>query len=222
MLRRRLSSWLGFSWLIATATFPSTATASTAPGTLTLSATFEAISVRATFSGDTHGNNSATLKFRKQGDSAWLDAFAPIVDRRASIDGVTNPHANQARGSIVGLTPGTTYEVTLSFVDPDGVSGSELTGTVTTIASTPPLGGKTLYVDDVASNGDGSQAKPFNSITAALAAAAPGDTIRVAPGTYPPFSITQSGSANGYIAIVGEARDQVFIDGGSGDNIQID
>ena len=192
------------------------------PGNLTLSSTFEAVSVRASFSGDQNQNNSATIRFRRQGDTAWKNALPPIVDRRTSVAGRTNPYVRQARGSIVGLQAGTPYEVSLTFADPDGISGSAtLTGTVDTIDPVAPLSGRELFVDDVTGNGNGSSASPFNSISAALGAAAAGDTIRLRPGTYPSFTISKSGTASGYIAIVGDSRDQVFINGSSGNNINV-
>ncbi len=198
------------------------AQASTTPGALTLSSTFDSISVRAAFTGDPNANNSATLKFRRQGEATCKDAYPPIVDRRTSISGRTNPYVNQARGSIVGLEAGTAYEVSLTFVDPDGVSeNAAVTGTVTTLAPTAPLSGAVLYVDDVGTNGNGSSANPFNSIPNALSAAAAGTTVMVRPGTYPAFTISKSGSASGYIAIVGEARDQVFISANSGTSISV-
>ena len=203
--------------------FSGPAFASTTPGTLTLSSTFDSISVRASFTGDPNGNNSASIQFRRQGDTTWKNAFTPIVDRRTSIGGVTNPYVNQARGSIVGLQAGTTYEVTLTFTDPDGIVGqATLTGTVATIAPTAPVSGAELFVDASApSGGNGSSGSPFNSISTAVNAAAAGTTIRVRPGTYPAFSISKAGTASGYIAIVGDARDQVFISGGGGNNINV-
>ena len=203
--------------------FSGSAFASTTPGTLTLSSTFDAISVRASFTGDPNGNNSASIQFRRQGDTSWTNGFTPIVDRRTSIAGHTNPYVNQARGSIVGLQAGTTYEVSLTFADPDGVVGqATLTGTVATIAPAAPVSGAELFVDAAApSGGNGSSGSPFNSITGAVSAASAGTTIRVRPGTYPAFSISKNGTASGYVAIVGEARDQVFISGGSGNNINV-
>jgi len=155
--------------------------ASTTPGVLTLASTFDAISVRASFTGDPNGSNSASIQFRKQGDATWQNAFTPIVDRKTSISGHTNPYADQARGSIVGLQAGTTYEVSLTFSDPDGIVGSAtLTGTVATIAPTAPVLGVELFVDAGAPSGDnGSSGSPFNSISTAITAATAGITIRV-------------------------------------------
>jgi len=184
----------------------------TAPGSLLLSSTFENISVDAGFANDSNGNNSASIKFRKQGDATWKDAYTPVVDRRASIGGHANPYVNQVRGSIVGLEPGTVYEVSVTFADPDGVSGNPaIVGTASTVAAVPALSGATLYVDDVGTNGNGTSGSPYNSITSAINAASAGTTIMLKPGTYPAFTVSKSGTAAGYIAIVGEVRDQVFI-----------
>src|SRR5437899_547950 len=72
------------------------------PGSLSLSATFEAISIRAKFSGDSNANATATIQFRKSGEVVWHDAYPPFIDRRTTLNGVNNPYAFEARGSIVG------------------------------------------------------------------------------------------------------------------------
>jgi hypothetical protein len=209
----------GVAWDVGAFEF---ARSSTTPGQLTFSSTFECISVKAAFSGDDNGNNSASIRFRKVDELAWKDAYAPIVDRRTTISGQTNPYVNQARGSIVGLQAGTAYEVEVTFSDPDGTVGSAtLRGTVTTIAPTPPLSGAILYVDDVTTNGNGSSASPFNSIPNALNAASAGTTILVRQGTYPAFTASKSGTTSGYIAIVGESRDQVFIEANTNTSISV-
>src|SRR5438876_657280 len=102
-------------------------------------------------------------------------------------------------------------------------SGSAtLTGAVATIAPAAPVSGAALFVDaGAASGGNGSSGSPFNSIPTAISAATAGTTIRVRPGTYPAFSISKSGNASGYIAIVGDARDQVFINGSTANNINV-
>src|SRR5215813_10189290 len=74
------------------------------PGSVSLSATFETISVRAKFSGDSNATATATIQFRRSGDVVWHDAYPPFIDRRTNINGVNNPYAFDARGSIVGLT----------------------------------------------------------------------------------------------------------------------
>ncbi|MEL6823439.1 MAG: hypothetical protein AAFP70_16900, partial [Calditrichota bacterium] len=47
-----------------------------------------------------------------------------------------------------------------------------------------PLAAADYYVDDVSSNGNGSQSSPFNDFDDAMDAAQPGDVVYVMPGTY--------------------------------------
>jgi len=188
----------------------------TSVGTLSLSSTFNAIGVRAGFSGDSNTNNSATLQFRPTGSSTWLDAYRPVVDRRSTVGGQSNAFINQFRGSIVGLNAGTSYDIRLTIADPDGVSGGPaLTGTISTVDTAPPTGGTDWYVANGGTNGNGSSASPFNSIPTAIAAASPGYTIHIRPGSYPAFSMSKSGTASAWIALVGDNRDTTFITGGS-------
>lgn len=184
------------------------------PGALNLKSTFDNIGVRAPFSGDANGNATASVRFKRSSESSWHNAFTPIVDRRASISGRTNPYANEARVSIVGLQSGTTYDVELTWNDPDG--SRTVSGSVATL-NTTALTTSELWVDDgAAAGGNGSSASPFNTITAAISAATPGTKIRVRPGSYAAFTMNKSGSASGgYIAIVGETRDTTFITGGA-------
>jgi len=209
------------SGLLLAAAQPAHAQNNTTSGGLTLSSTFDSISVRANYSGDANANNSATVRFRRSG-GAWLEAFPPVADRRPTIAGMANPYVNQFRGSIVGLSVGADYEVEVTYVDPDGVSGSRVvSGTVSTLAAAPPTGGNNWYVDDVAANGDGSAGSPFNSIGTALNAAQPGDTIHLRPGSYAPFSFTKSGTASAWIAVIGDDRDSTFINSGAPNSITV-
>ncbi|MGH1362613.1 MAG: right-handed parallel beta-helix repeat-containing protein [Calditrichia bacterium] len=60
------------------------------------------------------------------------------------------------------------------------------------------------YVDDVSSNGNGSQSSPFNDFDDAMSAAQPGDVIYVMPGTYDlsgEIASVRDGSANQRITI---------------------
>jgi len=194
----------------------------TTPSNIGMAATFDSISVTAVFSGDSNANNSATIRFRPSGTSTWNDAYPPVVDRRTTIANQANPHVNQFRGSIVGLVPGSGYDVQVTVSDPDGISGSSvLSAVVWTLPPDVPLQGTTWYVDDVGTNGNGSSGSPFNSIPSALGVANPGDRIVLRGGTYPPFTVSKSGTSSGWIAIVGEDRDSTVITGGARNNVTI-
>lgn len=71
-----------------------------------------------------------------------------------------------------------------------------------------PLGGQVLEV---------GQGKPFTQITEAAAVAQPGDTILVAPGTYPGgmFIADLQGAPGQWITLRGDGPDPVTIEGGN-------
>src|SRR5438105_2592297 len=137
------------------------------PGALNLKSTFDNIGVRAPFSGDVNQNATVSVRFKRSSEATWHAAFPPIVDRRASISGHTNPYANEARVSIVGLQSGTAYNVELTWSDPDG-GGGVVTGNISTLPTTAATATE-LWVDAAApGGGNGSQSSPFNTITAAI------------------------------------------------------
>ena len=209
---------LAFSMLITTAGVAQVAQISTIPGTLTLSSTFESISVRGKFTGDSNSNNSASIQFRKVGEGAWHNAYTPIIDRRSSINGISNAaYVSEARGSIVGLTENTAYEVQLTWNDPDGVEGSpSIIGTVSTLSYTPPSNGTTRWVDASAvEEGSGAPSSPFKSITYAIEQSIPGDTIIVKAGTYPALTISKSGTASAYFILKANPGDIVILQNGT-------
>jgi hypothetical protein len=64
------------------------------------------------------------------------------------------------------------------------------------------VGATNIYVDDVSTNGNGTQSSPYNNIGDALGNAQPGDTILVLPGTYTSQVATQrDGNANARITL---------------------
>ena len=190
------------------------ASTTTTPGTLTLSSTFEAISVRAKYSGDTNANNSAITQYRKSGDATWHDAYPPVVDRRTSINGTDNTaFAFEARGSIVGLTPNTLYEVRLTWTDPNGItSSSSISDTISTLSYNPPASPIIRWVNaSVVSEGLGTLTDPFKTISNAIAQANAGDTIMVKAGSYAPFTITKSGTPSAYFVLKASPGETVNI-----------
>lgn len=182
-----------------------------APGNVTVSATFQSISVSANFSGDSNGNAIASIRFRKGAGDSFHQAYPPFIDRRATIGGVANPYANQARGSIVGLSENTSYDVEVTWSDPNGIVGSQPSVvTISTLTSSPPTGSGTTrnVIDD-------------KTLASALAAMNSGDVVNLAAGTYAPFTISRSGSAGAWIVI--NCGNEVTISGvGINQNILID
>lgn len=184
-------------------------------GTVTLSSTFDSISVQAVVLSDTDNDATGTFEFRTTGSGTWNPAYTPDYDNRATLfGGTTNPNVDQMRGSIVGLTAGTSYDVRITVTDPDLGAGQTI-ASVSTLSLSPPFGGTTRYVDDVGSNGDGSSGSPFNTLTACQTAASAGDTCFIRNGTYPAFTFTKSGTSSAWLKWEGESQAGVIIQGGA-------
>lgn len=160
-------------------------------GTLDLSSTFNSISVKRDFVG----SQTVGLEYKNSSSLTWLSADTPIYDSRVTINGNSNPYIFQYRGSIVGLTPGTSYDVRMT------IGSSVYQSSISTLASSVTNGGTTRTVT------------PAN-IAAALAIAVPGDIIDMTDGTYSAFSFGTSGTENAWISFIGRNRDACFIDAG--------
>jgi hypothetical protein len=162
-------------------------------GEFRLIATFHCISVYANFTGDDDADNSATLEYRESGGS-WKTGMDLVVDRRATVatsSGVVdNPFKYQWRGSIIGLTPNTSYDVRVTFTDPDGVSGTNpVSDTITTMNETISLGtGNIRYVSKTGSNSNDGTAPDsshaWSTIAYGLANIGAGGTLYILAGTY--------------------------------------
>src|SRR5439155_26352393 len=126
-------------------------------------------------------------------------------------------NVNQARGSMVGLSPNTSYDVLVTWSEPDGVSGTAaITSTVSTLTYNPPVSGATKYVDaSVTSEGSGTASSPCKTLAFAVANATAGDTIVVKQGTYAPLTISRSGSSGAYFVLTTVGVGTVTISGGS-------
>jgi hypothetical protein len=212
--------------LLLVASTPSEAMAQTDAtdvGTLDLKATSVCISVYSPFTSDDNGDNLATVRYRPSGSSDWIEVGSITVDRRETVvsDGTTiaNPFKNQWRGSIVGLSANTEYEVEVTYYDDDGVSGTNpATDTITTRRDSVPLGtGTAYYVATTGSDSyDGTEDYPFQTIQKAADKVKAGDTVYIKAGTYyEKVTITASGTAGNYITFLPYGDGDVVIDGQS-------
>src|SRR5205085_2393054 len=144
----------------------------------TLSSTCECIGVKAAFGNDDNQNNSASIQYRVSGTETWLNAYSPLIDRRAMISGTPNPYANQARLSIVGLTANTSYEVQVIWTDPEGIaSANPVRATVKTLSLSPTFGGRTITASSDAEVSDALKQ---------TGSARPGDTVHINAGNFSP------------------------------------
>ena len=183
----------------------------TTSGQLSLDSTIENISVIFSFSGDNNGNNQAYLYYRQTGAGAWKAGITMTADRRSTVQvyksgAVTNPYYNQWRAVIFNLSPNTSYEVKVDYVDSDGGSGS-VQGSIYTRNDNPSSSGNTYYVSKSGndSTGNGSQGSPWLTVQKAANSVSPGDTVRIMPGTYnEQVAISSSGTANNYITFTSD------------------
>jgi hypothetical protein len=182
---------------------PATGLAQNGTTTVTpvLMSTFENISVKCPFTGDANGSNSAVVEFKPTADSSWITAYAPFIDRRATIGGATNQltiggattsYANQARVSIVGLTADTSYDVRCTWTDADAVSGTNpISATISTLDPTPPSansGNATCNATDSA------------TLNTCNSGTVPGDVVELsAAASYNAFVISRSGDSTHWI-----------------------
>jgi len=146
------------------------------PGAARIDATIYSISVEWDIVGDSNHNAASSVNYRPHGTTPWLPAL-PLV--RVDFNG-----ANALAGSILFLTPGTTYDVQLSLTDPDGGAAQRTLSVSTRPLPTLAASGRTLHVVPGTGGGDGSPGDPFRGVAAADAAAAPGDTILLHKGDY--------------------------------------
>ena len=101
---------------------PESWASSLAAGQLRSYSTVHSIGVEWDIAGDTDHDAIGTVQYRVQGTSVWKQGF-PLF----RVD-YTNPDGesfNMFSGSLLFLSPGTTYEVKVDIVDPDGGTGNQ-------------------------------------------------------------------------------------------------
>lgn len=89
----------------------------TTTGSITISTSPSSITIFANYTGDSNGNSSAILEWKKTSDQSWRK-----VAMTAQPANTTNN--KQWGASVYNLLPSTSYDVKITFSDPDGVSGT--------------------------------------------------------------------------------------------------
>jgi hypothetical protein len=173
------------------------------PGTPVLDPpTLTALGVYLPIIGDDNFTATVTMRYRVTGTTAWHDAL-PLQHAHAEVvTGLTV--MPQFAGSIFDLQPDTSYDIELHAVDADGPVDTTimLTGQTRAVPAADPANPHQVAVTDAA------------SLSAALAAAQPGDVIALADGTYTgQFSFTASGTAGDPIVIRGASQGGTILDG---------
>lgn len=177
----------------------------TRPDSLRSYSTLHSIGFEWDLTGDTDHDATASVRYREVGATDWRKALDLMrVDFQGYFGSQTaDRHYNMLAGSILFLTPGTSYEVELSLRDPDGGSTQQLV-TMSTRAEPVLPTGPIRYVHADSISGDGSLRSPL-ALAPALASARPGDRFCLLPGQYGQAALDTSGTPEARIAWLGPA-----------------
>lgn len=179
--------------------------------------TLENLGFRWYIQGDSNRNASVTVAYRKKGDREWREALPMLRVHHEIANQVFGPYrtGNLFAGSVLGLQPGTTYEVKFTLRDPDGGAPSEpKVVTVSTRSEPPPSRGlRYLHVYPPEYRGRRSQGG-FTNLQAALDAARPGDVLLLHAGVYRgPFTLKRSGKPGSPIVLRGRVDGEAILEG---------
>jgi MYXO-CTERM domain-containing protein len=161
--------------------------------------TLENISLEWLITGDANADGSVSVRYRKSGAIAWLDAL-PLRRIPAGSTNEGFSWVNRHAGSIFGLSPATTYEVELTLTDPDGGNASQSLQ-VTTRAVPAAAPGATIKSVTPAT---------FGSVAAG---AQPGDLLLLADGSYGPINFAKDGTQELPIVIRAENQGAAVVNG---------
>lgn len=161
------------------------------------------LGVQVLIDGDDDGDAAVALRYRPEG-GAWVEGAPLHRVRPELVTGISVP--KQFAGTAFDLRPATTYELELHATDPDGLDMTWSVSATTRRVPGDPAAPNVVDVADVA------------GLNAALAAAAPGDVIQLADGTYAgTFSLGASGTADDPIVLRGASEAGTILDGGGAD-----
>lgn len=162
---------------------------------LKITATHQSIGVEWNIDGDTDHDATCSVHYRLEGKVKWLEAM-PLM--RVDYAGWYDTHLaerpfNMLAGSVMFLQPGAAYELKLTLTDPDSPKPIEQVKRIRTKPwpSFKPV--RSLHVMPGNGGGDGTPAKPFLGLKAALAGAKPGDLFLLRAGNYGVANIELSG-----------------------------
>jgi hypothetical protein len=166
--------------------------------------TLTALGVQFPITGDDNFNGSVSVRYRQTGRTIWRPALPLFrVHPESTALYTLQP---QFAGSVFDLRPGTSYDIELHVLDPDGPVDQifTLTAVTRTVPADPP-NPRQVNVNTV------------SGLTAALQAAQPGDVISIADGFYDVGTIYffGSGTAQNPIVIRGASQNGTILDGGN-------
>jgi parallel beta-helix repeat protein len=183
-----------------------------AAAALELYGTFEAMGVVIDLasSDDPDGDATAQVEYRASGSGAYQPGFPPsrVTETRFV-------------GSLFWLTPGTTYEIRVTFTDPDGgpLNGISVTGSAATRTEIAiPTTNNSYYAHPTGSGASCTAATPC-SLSYAISQAQAGDAVVLLDGVYyqGELSLPRSGSAEAPIVLRNYPGGTAILDGGDPD-----
>ncbi len=184
---------IGQAFLILTllgAMVPATPARSRAAAGLELYGTFEAMGASIALGGgeDPNRNATAQVEYRVSGSGTYQAGFP-----------LSRVAADRFVGSLFWLTPGTTYDVRVTFTDPDGgsLNGASLTGSAATRAEIVlPAASHSYYASPAGSGTTCTPAAPCG-LSTAISQAQAGEAVVLRSGVYyqGEISLPRSGAA---------------------------
>ena len=180
-------------------------TATTAGAVSTPYPTTQAISVEWAIAGDSNNNGVVGVRYRKQGVADWQTGMTLVrvpagTNTTGDFGSGGGAWSNHHAGSLFDLDAGTTYEIELTLSDPDGGAATKTTTATTRAIPVAAVDAVTKQVTTA-------------TFASAIAAAAPGDILLLAAGSYPAFTLSRDGSAGKPIVIRGASVDTVSFGG---------
>lgn len=187
---------------------------STTPLSLESGSTYTCIGFQWYISGDDDLDCSVRVQYRPTGSTTWLQAQPLLRVEPGTYNDYHVDPGNLLAGSIFHLQPGRSYDVQLTLIDPDGGQSVKNVSVSTRPMPADPVQPRIRYVTPGSGGGSGTASDPFRGITAANAAALPGDIFLLQPGTYTGVAkLNRSGTASNPIVWRGVDVDAVILDG---------
>jgi hypothetical protein len=177
-----------------------------AAGAIRTYSTISSIGIEWDVIGDADHDATASVAYRVVGSTEWRSAL-PLV--RVDYNG-----SNMLAGSILFLSPNATYEIRLTFSDPDGGSAGQTVTVATRPVPAMPVGGRSFHVVPGTGGGNGSSANPFRGVAAAEAVAQPGDIFVLHAGNYGGrVTFTRPGTSSASIVWMGAGDGEALFAG---------
>ena len=198
---------------------PAFAGNATVPGALTTRATRVCAGFEWRITGDDNRDCAVSLEYRAAGTPSWQPA-QPLWRVHDGLWTHGEDPGSLLAGSLFNLSPSTAYEARLTLADPDG-GAEQRTVSFTTRAEPHSSDERVLRVTPGTGGGSGTPADPFRGLASADAAARPGDTFLLGPGTYHgTFTATRDGTEGHAIAYRGLDPATVILDGDAGSSAE--